>query len=368
MVSADKQAADRLAYIGQIVMYGVFVWLAVTVMSFFVGIIRTMTCSTAPINAFEHFQDVNNVNKHIFESLTSMSQTLTTTQNNLQDAIVNTTTMKVQTCASYDGLHTKYIKAYAKEATGADEYKLSKEEQDRLVASRGKNGEDNWNLELNTFKLSRKKPMLNCAATDISGMINTETEGFQDSASLETLAQTVQQKTVAFNTLLGQPSVINWLSDCDGIGGTADFIKRYVHNSQVKAQTARCISDKQKAIPDFNKKSEEDQKKLSESIDAQCHWIFDPQFEPFQNYVNNEFSFPVPFPNLLLSQDQRRYYGVLSQAQDALNKFRDMVNKRYQAAAGSYTVMNATQQAYNTYMDQLDNAQKNLTSDTAKTL
>jgi hypothetical protein len=368
MVSADKQAADRLAYIGQIAMYGVFVWLAVTVMSFFVGIIRTMTCSTGPINAFEHFQDANTINKHIFEALTSMSQTLTSTQNRLQDAIVNTTTMKVQTCASYDGLHTKYIKAYAKEANSADEYKLSEKEQDLLVASRGKNGEDNWNLEVNSFKLSRKKPMLNCGATDISGMINSETEGFQDSASLETLAQTVQEKTTMFNTLLAQPTIINWLINCDGIGGTADFIKRYVHNSQVKAQTARCISNKQRAIPDFTKKSEEDQKKISESIDAQCHWIFDPKFEPFQNFVNNEFSFPVPFPTSSLSQDQRRYYSVLSQAQEALNKFKDMVNKRYQAAVGSYTVMNATQQAYNAYMGELDNAQKNLTSDTAKTL
>ena len=368
MVSADKKVADRLAYIGQIGIYAVFLFLAVTVISFFIGIIRTMTCSTGPINAYEHFQDANTINKHIFEALTSMSQTLTSTQNRLQDAIVNTTTMKVQTCASYDGLHTKYIKAYAKEATSADEYKLSQKEQDLLVASRGKNGEDNWNLELNSFKLSRKKPMFTCSPTDISGMINSEIEGFQDSASLETLAQTVQEKTTMFNTLLGQPSVIKWLIDCDSISGTADFIKRYVHNSQVKAQTARCISDKQKAIPNFNKKSEEDQKKLSESIDTQCHWAFDPKLEPFQNFVNNDFSFPPPFPTSSLSQDQRRYYGVLSQAQDAINKFKDMVSKRYQAAVASYTVMNATQQAYNAYMGELDNAQKNLTSETAKTL
>jgi len=374
MVSADKQAADRLAYIGQIVMYGVLVWLAVTVMSFFVGIIRIMPCSTAPINAYEHFQDANTINKHILDSLTKMSETLTTTQNNLQDAITNTTSMKVQSCVSFDGLHDKFIASYAKEANNADEYNLPQSQQDQIVANRAKNGVDNWNLEVGTFQLFHKKPMLNCAAIDISGTKVSGTdmsgaEGFQDANSgLETLAQTVQQKTSMFNTLLGQPVVINWLSDCDGIGGTADFVKRYVHNAQVKAQTTQCISDKQKAVGDFKKKSAEDQGKLTDLFNTVCHLQFDRQLEPFQNYVNNQFSFPVPFPTSSLSQDQQRYYSILSQAQDAINKFKAMVNTRYQAANASYTVMSATQQAYNAYMAQLNSAQNHLTSDSAKTL
>lgn len=367
MGSAEKNAA-MIAYIGYVVLYAIFLFITVLIVSFFLGLIRSMSCTTGPRNTYEHFQDANTINKHLLDSIISMSSTITEIQNNIQESINNTTSMKVQACSGFDELHNKYIQSYAKEATNAAEFKLSQAEQDRLAANRAKNGEDMWAQEIGAFQFFRKKTMLNCALVDVSGVsVGDMREGFQD-GSLETLAQTLEQKTFMFNTYISKPAIVNWLSDCGGLSGTSDFVSRYVHNTKIKNEIGKCVSDLQKSVGDFKTRDPEDQGKLMEIFNEACHKKYDPQLEPFQNYVNTQFTFPVPFPTSSLSQDQIRYYTILSRAHDAINHFNTLVGRKYKDANTSFTRMNQTQQIYRDYMNQINSVQNNLNSDTTKTL
>jgi hypothetical protein len=333
---------------------------AVLIASFLVGLIKSMSCTKGATNAYEHFQDTNTINKHINDSLISMNTLITTTQQKLQDSIDKTISMKAQACSAFDGLRDKYVQSYAKEANDPNEYSLPEDERKRLIANRRKNGEDKWDADVNFFKAIKKKSMLNCGIANVSG---ASTEGFQD-ANLESLAQILQQSVFILKTMLEKQNVANWLAECDALDGTASFVKRYVNNTQVKAEIGQCISDLQKSTKDFNKKSDEEQSKLSNSFDLQCNAKYGSKMEPFQDYKNSQFSFPVPFPSTSLNQDQLRYYTLLSDAQNTINKINSMVGTKYQNATASFILMGETQKQYQVYKDQLDSVQTNLTATT----
>jgi len=357
------------AYIGQVVSYGIMLFLVVVVVAFILGMIRSISHATGPINSYEHFQDANSINKHLIKSLSDMSVTLESRQNKLMDAMNATSTMKVNTCSIYDNLHDKYIASYAKDATDPSEYKLSDEEQTKLAQNRAKNAEEKWGQELSIFNLFRKEQMLNCAQVSASGTPVTA-EGFADAddATIQTLGETVNQKLTAFKSFINAPMVINWLSDCNAIKGTANFSNRYIHNAQVKAQIGNCISDMQKNTPGFNNKSGEEQGKLSEFFDSMCNSKYGGQMEPFQNYANGDFSFPVPFPSISLSQLQITNYRLLSDAQDTITNFNNKINTTYQNCTASYNKMQQTNTSYKDYVNQMKTVQQSSDSALLKSL
>ena len=337
----------------------------VLIASFFVGLIKSMSCAKGPANAYEHFQDINTINKHINDSLISMNTLITTTQQKLQDSIDKTISMKSQACSAFDGLRDKFVQSYAKEANDANEYNLPEDERNRLIANRRKNGEQKWEANVDFFKTIKKKSMLNCNIANVSGAM-LPTEGFQD-ANLDSLAQTLTQSVFILKTMIEKQNVAKWLEDCDGLDGTANFVRRFVNNAQVKAEIGKCISDSQKSNKDFNKKSQEEQGKLSEFYDMICNKQYGSKMEPFQDYKNSQFSFPVPFATISLSQDQIRYYTLLSDAQDTINKINSMVGTKYQNATASFILMGETQKQYEAYKLQLDSVQENLNATTEVT-
>jgi len=357
------------AYIGQVVSYAITVFIVIIVVSFILGMIRSISRVTGPRNAYEHFQDAGTINQHLIKSLSDMAVTLETRQNKLMDAMNTTSTMKVNTCSIFDNLHDKYIASYSKDTTNAAEYKLPEAEQIKLTQNRAKNAEEKWGQEISMFNVFRKEKMLNCALVNASGASVTA-EGFAnaDDTTIQTLGATLDQKLAAFKTFISAPMVANWLSDCDAIKGTAIFSNRYIHNAQVKSMIGNCISDMQKNTPGFKNMSAEAQGKQTELFDAACNRKYGGQLEPFQNYVNGDFKFPVPFPTASLTPLQVTYYALLSDAQDTINNFNNKINTIYQNCTASYDKMQQTNKSYQDYLEQMNAVQKSSDSTILKSL
>jgi len=346
-----------------ILSYAFFLFFAVTVISFIVGMIKSQSCCKGEQNAYEHFEDVNPVNNHIYTSLTNMNATFDKYNQNLQDTIDNTGNMKAQTCSIYKSVHDKFVKSKAAEVADQSEYQLPREQQQALQRTRAKNAESTWANQIALYLYRHKqKGMLDCS--QVTATAASAAEGFQDSneiapATLNNLSQNLEGKLKIFSQMLESPVVQEWLKDCTGIEGTANYLNMYINNTQVTAEINKCESDYKKNISDYSTKSEEDQQKDNNKAQATCNLQYGGRLENFQNqpYVNNKFSFPVPYATIGLTSEQIGYYTVLSQAQDLLTKFSTQVGNIYKNAMAAYTRMNNTNNTFIAYQKQMNSLQ-----------
>jgi hypothetical protein len=354
-------ATPTSGIIVDILSYAMFLFIAVTIISFIVGMIRSQSCCRGEQNAYEHFQDANPINNHIYTSLTNMNATFDKYTQNLQDTIDNTGNMKAQTCSIYKSVHDKFIKSKAAEVADQSEYQLPRAQQQALQQTRAKNAESTWANQIALYLYRHKqKGMLDCSQVAAA----PAAEGFQDSteiapATLDNLSQNLEGKIKIFSQLLESPVVQEWLKDCTGIEGTANYLNMYINNTQVTAEINKCESDYKKNISDYSTKSDEDQQKDNDKAQSVCNMQYGSHFENFQNqpYVNNKFSFPVPYPTIGLTSEQMGYYTVLSQGQDLLTKFSTQVGNIYQNAQAAYTRMNNTNNTFLAYQKQMNSVQ-----------
>ena len=344
-----------------ILVYAVFLFVAVTVISFIVGMIKSQSCCKGEQNAYEHFQDANSVNNHIYTSLINMNATLDKYTQNVQNTIENTGNMKAQTCSIYTSVRDKFVKSKSAEVADQSEYQLPRAQQQALQRTRAKTAESTWANQIALYQYRHKgKAMLDCSKVAVV----TATEGFQDSneiapATLDNLSQNLEGKAKIFSQMLESPVVQGWLDDCKGIEGTSNYLNMYINNTQVTSEINKCESDYKKNISDYSTKSESDQQKDNEKAQSTCNMQYGGRFENFQNqpYVNNKFSFPVPYPTIGLTSEQIGYYTVLSQAQDLLTKFSTQVGNVYQNAMAAYTRMNNTNNTFIAYQKEMNSVQ-----------
>ena len=373
-----------------IVLYILFLWFVVTVIAFIVGMINRQSCCTGPQNSYEHFQDANTVDNHIYASLTKMTATFDQYTQNLQNTINETGSMKAQTCSIYESVHDKFIKSTSSEAPDNSEYQLPPAQQKLLRLNRAKNAENTWANQIALYKWKHQEGgMLDCtqinaetqakaaaakaAAAKVTKAPETEAEveaeaepaeGFQNAAvapaSLASAANTLQGKIAIFYQLLGSPVVKEWIADCVGIRGTANYLNMYINNTQVNAEIQKCVANYTKNKKGFKEESEEEQNKDTDGANMICNLQFGKNLESFQDppYVNTQFSFPVPFPTSGLTPTQIDYYKILSGGQDSLTKFSQMVGTNYQSAVASYRRMNNTNNTYIAYKNQIDSVQE----------
>jgi len=348
----------KFEILNDIISYGIFLWIAVSVISFIVSIIKNQSCCMGPLNAYERFEDVDPINSHIYKSMTTMDATINSNMQNLDNTIANTGTMKAQTCSIYNDVHDKFIKTKAAEVADQSEYQLPKAQQQLLQKTRAKTGEATWKNQIELYLYRHhNKGILDCTKV----VTQPTLEGFDDlgpiaPATLETLSQTLQGKIKLFSNVLDSPVVVEWLADCGAIEGTANYLNMYINNTQVRGEIEKCKADYTKNISGFNSESEEDQQKDLDKANVACNLQYGSQLENFQDaaYTNNLFSFPVPFPTTSLSPEQIEYYKVLSAGQDVLNKFSTKLGNVYQTAVAAYTRMNNTNNTYIAYMKQID--------------
>jgi len=373
-----------------IVLYILFLWFVVTVISFIVGMINRQSCCTGPQNSYEHFQDANTVDNHIYTSLIKMTVTFDQYTQNLQSTINETGSMKAQTCSIYEGVRDKFVKSTSSEAPDQSEYQLPPQQQKLLRLNRAKNSENTWANQIALYKWKHQEGgMLDCTQinaetqakaaaaksaksakapkteAEAEAEIADAAEGFQNAvavapATLAAAADTLQGKISIFNQLLGSPVVKGWIADCVGIRGTANYLNMYINNIQVNSMIDKCIAKKTN-VPGFKVKSGEDQEKITNGAKFDCQleqMKNGPRIENFQDYVNTQFSFPVPFPTSGLTPAQIDYYKILSGGQDSLTKFSQMVGTNYQTAIASYRRMNNTNNTYITYRKQVDSVQE----------
>jgi hypothetical protein len=350
----------KFEIIRDIIFYGIFLWIAVSVISFIVSIIKNQSCCMGPLNAYERFENADPISSHIYTSMTTMNATLDANTQNLQDTIASTGSMKAQTCSIYNDVQDKFIKTKAAEVADQSEYQLPKAQQQLLQKTRGKTAEATWKNQIELYLYRHhNKGILDCTKV----VTQPTLEGFDDlgqiaTTTLENLSQTLQGKIKLFSQLLDSPVVVEWLADCGAIEGTANYLNMYINNTQIRAEIEKCKADYTKGIKDFQSKSEEDQNRETDKANIACNLQYGPRLENFQDagYANNLFSFPVPFPTTSLSPEQIGYYKVLSAGQDALTKFSTKVGNVYKTASAAYTRMNATNNTYITYMKQIDGA------------
>ena len=249
--------------LGIVVLYVLFLVAAAVVISLIVGLIKSMTCSKTAPNAYEHFQDVNTINNHLFDSLNNMNTALDTTMSKIQDAMTNTGDMKGQTCNIYNSVRDKYIKSKAAEAGDESEYSMSKDEQKKFQQNRATNAVQSWANQVALFQQIHKEgSMLDCTAT----------EGFQDmSARLPALAQTLKAKLVVFSNIINAPSFGAWLTECKGVKGTADYLKVYINNTQVNGEISKCKKDYIKKVDGFNSMDSDKQNYYNDLADKECN-------------------------------------------------------------------------------------------------
>lgn len=344
MPSAKPVETEKV--LGIIGMYILFLLAGALFISFVVGMIKSIQCSTGPVNIYEHFQNTNDVNDHLFKSLNNMNNTFDTYTNKLQDTISQTSDMKSQTCSLYDSVRDKYIKSKAAEVADPSEYSAPASEQKKLQRTRANNAVNSWNDKIAVYqKIHNNTSMLDCASIIV-------TEGFQNYISqLPALAKRLEAKIEVFSDLLNTQSFKNWLSDCKGIKGTADYLNVYINNTQVDSEISKCKND--------NRSSG----KSDEEINNLCMQQYGALYENFQGYVNTQFSFPVPYPTSGMTPEQIGYYAILSKGQDLLAKYAKMVGTTYQDANAAYTRMNRTNQAYVAYNKKADDlSNKNYTA------
>ena len=362
-----------------ILMYGLYLFIALTVVSFIVGMVNGQACCVGLKNSYEHFQDIGTkIDNHIYKSLLEMTATIDMYTQKLQNTIDETGSMKVQTCSIYNGVHDKFVKSKASEVADTSEFQLPKNQQKIMQMNREKNAENSWKNQMELYMWNNKeKGMIDCTKVTIpKATIASIEEDFQDvaegpiaPATLENLSQDLQGKMQIFSKLLESPTVIIWLAECISIQGTSNYLTNYIYNVQVNAMIDKCVS-KETNVPGFKDKSEKEQEGITNRAQFKCkieQMKNGPKIEDFQNYVNNEFSFPVPFPTFGMSAIQIKCYKILSQGQDLLNKFSKMIGATYKDTVKSYRRMNNTNNTYIAYKNQIDSVtDKNYTKDQAQ--
>ena len=362
-----------------ILMYGVYLFIALTVVSFIVGMVNGQSCCVGPKNSYEHFQDIGiKIDNHIYKSLLEMNATFDMYTQKLQNTIDETGSMKVQTCSIYNGVHDKFVKSKASEVPDTSEFQLPKNQQKIMQMNREKNAENTWKNQIELYMWQhQEKGMIDCTKVTIpKPTIDSIEEDFQDvaegpiaPATLENLLQELQGKMQIFSKLLESPTVIIWLAECISIQGTSNYLTNYIYNVQVNAMIDKCVA-KETNVPGFKDKSEKEQESITNGAQWKCNieqMKNGPQIEDFQDYVNNEFSFPVPFPTFGMSAIQIKCYKTLSQGQDLLNKFSKMIGATYKDTVKSYRRMNNTNNTYIAYKNQIDSvSDKNYTKDQAQ--
>ena len=343
-----------------IIMYVIYLWIAVTVISFFISVLRGRSCCGGPANAYEHFQDAGTINSSLYKSLIDMTATLDQYTQNLQSKIDEMGTMKSQTCSLYDSVRNKYIKSKAAEVPDSAEFQLPKKQQELLERNRAKNAESTWQNQIELYKFRHKESaMIDCTQVNVRESSDAAAEGFQDAvapATIDGAVQTLLGKANIYSNLLDSPAVQQWLNDCKGIKGTANFLNMYINNVQIQAMIDKCKGDYIKAVPDFKNKSDGDKEKYNKSAELTCNIKFGNKLENFDNppYVNTEFAYPVPFPTASMSQSQKDAYKILSVGQAVVNKLSKIVGNTYQDAIAAYKRMNAANATYVTYKKQVD--------------
>ena len=269
-----------------IIIYAIYLWIAVTVISFIVTILRGRSCCGGPVNAYEHFQDAGTINEHfqdagtinehfqdagtidnsLYKSLLNMTATIDQNTQNLQNIIGETGTMISQTCSLYDSVRNKFIKSKAAEAPDANEFQLPKRQQELLEKNRAKNAENTWlnQIEMYNFRHGGAV-MIDCTKVNIAESADASVaEGFQDAiapATIDSASQTLMGKAVIFGKLLDSPSVQRWLNDCKAIKGTANYLNMYINNVQAQAMLDKCKGDYVKNTKGFKEMGEKDQEK-----------------------------------------------------------------------------------------------------------
>lgn len=361
----------------QIFFYILFLWFASMVVSLLISMVGKGSCCTGPINAYEHFQDVNTVNNHINDSFNRMSTTLDNYIQQLQDTMVKTGPLKAKTCVLYGSVHDKYIASLSKEVTNQEEFKLPQELQNKYAEERAKTAENSWLQQIFTYGYFHKGvQILDCTKVDVSSTniddseIMDAMEGFQnmDPSSFEAQKKLLITKALSFAKLIDSDTVKGWLNDCKGIAGTAGFLNVYIHNVNVKAKISRCINDYTKGINNFKNMSENDRAGHTNTGEMMCNAKFSSQLENFQDasFTNPDFTFPVPFPTSGLTEDQINCYKLLSFAQNVLSKYSTTVGDVYKKAVEQYIIMDNTNQTYIAYQKQIDSVvETNYTSDQA---
>jgi hypothetical protein len=366
-------SAER-SIIFDIIIYAIYLWIAVTVISFIVSILRGRSCCGGPVNAYEHFQDAGTINEHLYKSLLNMTATIDQNTQNVQNIIGETGTMISQTCSLYDSVRNKFIKSKAAEVpSDTNEYQLPPNQQKLLQQNRAKNAEQTWLNQIEMYKFRHGGTvMIDCTQVNVANASNAAMdEGFQDAvapATIDNALQNLLGKYKIFGNLLESPSVQRWLNDCKGIKGTCNYLNMYIHNVQAQATLDKCKGDYVKNTKGFKEMNEKDQEKVNKAADFNCNLKFGNQFENFENpYVNTQFAYPVPFPTSSMTQSQKDAYAILSIGQGLLNKFSTTIGTNYQDAMAAYKRMNATNNTYIAYKKQVDSAtEKNYTQEQAK--
>lgn len=362
-----------------IIMYMVYLWIIVTVITFMIGLISGRSCCGGPANAYEHFQDANTIDSHLYSSAVSMSGTFDGFTQKLENIINETASMKSQTCSIYQGVYTKFVKSVASDVPDATEFQLSKRKQEALQQNRAKNAETTWLNKIEMYKFRHQESaMLNCSQINASESGDPLVqEDFKDftldgpiaPTTIENALQNLNSKFKVFANLLESASVQRWLEDCKALKGTANFLNMYIHNILIQAQLDKCKEDYIKSIKDFRNKSADDQADDTKRGDFLCNLKYASQFENFENppYVNTQFSFPVPFPTSAMTPLQKGGYTILSAGQNLLNTFSTKVGTGYQDAMAAYKRMNETNNAYINYKKQIDSvSEKNYSQSEAQ--
>jgi len=364
----------------QIFFYILFLWFASTVVSFIISMIGKGSCCTGPVNAYEHFQDVNTVNRHINDSFSRMNVTLDNYIQQLQDTMAKTGSMKANTCILYNSVHDKYIKSLSKEVENKEDLQLPQDQQDKMAEQKAKTAETSWLQQIFTYSYFRKGvQMLDCTKVDVSSANVNDSdmmdamEGFQnvDPSSFDSQKGALFAKAISFAKLINSDTVKGWLNDCKGITGTAGFLNVYINNISVKAKISRCINDYTKGVNNFKNKSEEEQGKITQTGEMMCNAKFSSQLENFQDasYMNPDFTFPVPFPTSGLNEEQINSYKALSFAQDVLSKYSTTIGDVYKNTVAQYTIMDNTNKTFIAYQKQIDSVvDKNYSKEEAQNL
>jgi len=349
-----------------IIVYAIYLWIAVTVISFIVTILRGRSCCSGPVNAYEHFQDAATINSSLYKAILEMTATIDQHTQNLQNLIGETGTMTSQTCSLYDSVRNKFIKSKAAEAPAPNdmfpsELQLPANQQKLLQQNRAKNAEKTWQNQIDMYNFRRGGAvMIDCTKVNVAASSDPDaTEGFQDTiapTTIDSASQTLMGKAVIFGKLLDSPAVQQWLNDCRAIKGTANYVNMYIHNVQVQAMLDKCKGDYVKNTKGFKSMGEKDQEKVNNAANFQCTLKFGNQFENFENppYVNTQFAYPTGFATASMTQSQRDGYASLSVGQVALDKFSKTVGTTYQDAMAAYKRMNATNNTYIAYKTQID--------------
>jgi hypothetical protein len=291
-------------------------WLA-----FLVGVLYLLfkylvpPCAPFLPNNYEHFaSDPNAIDQSLITSMTSMIQTLQTLQTDLETKVDNIGDMKVQTCSVYDQYHNNYIQSKGSEAPNESEYSLPPEQQTKLQQNRMHYAAKQWAAKVQFFQTFKHQTMLDCSQVSANSK-----EGFANSLTnqqqLETLSYQLQELVAEIQSIFTAKSGVGWAKDCEQITGTANFTNQQINVTLQGLQA---------------KKTE--------------------------GFASASNSFPIPFPILDLSQQQLKYYNLLSEAQDLVNTYQNAFNTTYKTTQQAYNTMNSTYQTYLGYVNQLNNA------------